>query len=140
MLSSASALCGSVVVWSSSSPLLSSHRRSEEVGDPSHLIVIKIILRFEFLHVAFCGIYEIGFLPLLFDNSEEIRWIGSLDGNFDEGGDDIYGVNNFFGATTWRIRFLDGYIEAGMVSLSWNKFLQIFFVLSWSDPTTVKVL
>ena len=30
----------------------------------------------------------------------------------------------FLGAGTWRIRFSDDVIEAGMVPLSWNNFLQ----------------
>jgi len=58
--------------------------------------------------------WDICFLLLLFGNGEEIGWIGSLHGGSDEGGG-IYGVGNFLGATTWRIRFPDGIIEVGIV-------------------------
>ena len=67
-------------------------------------------------------VWEICFL-LLSGNGEEIGWLGSLHGGSDEGGGGIYGVGNFLGATTWRIRFPDGVIEAGMVPSSWNNFL-----------------
>ena len=68
-------------------------------------------------------VWEICFL-LLSVNGEEIGWLGSLHGGSDEGGGGIYGVHNFLGAATWRIRFLDGVIEAGMVPSSWNNFLR----------------
>ena len=60
-------------------------------------------------------VWEICFLLLLSGNGEEIGRLESLYGGSDEGGGGIYGVNNFFGATTWRIRFPDGIIEAGIV-------------------------
>ena len=69
-------------------------------------------------------VWEICFLLLLSGNGEEIEWIGSLHSGSNEGGDGIYSVVNFFGATTWRIRFLDAVIEAGMVPPSWNNFLR----------------
>ena len=60
---------------------------------------------------------------LLSANGEEIGWLGSLHGGSDDGGGGIYGVSNLLGATTWKIRFPDGVIEAGMVPSSWNNFL-----------------
>ena len=68
-------------------------------------------------------VWEICFL-LLSGNGEEIGWLGSLHGGSDEGGGGIYNVGNLLGATTWRIRFPDGVIEAGMVPSSWNNFLR----------------
>lgn len=40
-------------------------------------------------------------------------------GDSDEGDGGNYGVSNFLGFMTWRIRFLDGSIEAWMMLLSW---------------------
>ena len=68
-------------------------------------------------------VWEICFL-LLSVNGEEIGWFGSLHGGSDEGGGGIYNVGNLLEATTWRIRFPDGVIEAGMVLSSWNNFLR----------------
>ena len=68
--------------------------------------------------------WEICFLLLLSGNGEEIGWLESLHGGSEEGGGGIYSVGNLLGATTWRIRFSDGVIEAGMVPSSWNNFLQ----------------
>ena len=80
-------------------------------------------------------VWEICFLLFLSGNGEEIEWIGSLHSGSDEGGGGIYSVNNFFGATTWRIRFPDAVIEAGMVPPSWNNFLRplLRFVAVRSD-------
>ena len=69
-------------------------------------------------------VWEICSLLLISGNGEEIRWLGSLNGGSDEGGGCIYSVGNLFGVTTWRIRFPDGVIEAGMVPSSWNNFLR----------------
>ena len=69
-------------------------------------------------------VWEICFLLLLSSNSEEIGWLQSLHGGSDDGGGGIYGVGNLLGATTWRIRFPDVVIEAGMVPSSWNNFLR----------------
>ena len=68
-------------------------------------------------------VWKICFLVLLSGNGEEIGWIGSLHGCSDEGGGGIYGVGNFLGATTWKIRFPDGIIEVRKVPSSWNNFL-----------------
>ena len=68
-------------------------------------------------------VWEICFLLLLSGNGEEIGWLESLHDGSDEGGGSIYNVGNLLGATTWRIRFPDGVIEAGMVPSSWNNFL-----------------
>jgi hypothetical protein len=69
------------------------------------------------------AVWEICFL-LLFGNGDEIGRLVSLHGGFDErGGDDIYGINNSFGVTTWIFRFPDGDTEEGMVPSSWNNFL-----------------
>ena len=57
-------------------------------------------------------------------NGEEIGWLQSLHGGSEEGGGGIYSVGNLLGATTWRIRFPDGVIKAGMVPSSWNNFLR----------------
>ena len=69
-------------------------------------------------------VWEICFLLLLSGNGEEIGWLESLHGGSEEGGGGIYSVGNLLGATTWRIRFPDGVIEAGMVPSSWNNFLR----------------
>ena len=69
-------------------------------------------------------VWEICFLLLLTGVGEEIGWIWSLHGGFDEGGDDFYGVDNFLRAATWRFRFPGGDIEAEMVPSSWNNFLR----------------
>ena len=45
-------------------------------------------------------VWEICFLLLLSGNVEEIVWLGSLHGGYDEGGGVIYNVSNFLGATT----------------------------------------
>ena len=84
---------------------------------------------------------EICFLLLLSGNGEEIGWLGSLHGGSDEGGGGIYGLGNFLGATTWRIRYSDGVIE----KRGWCRRRGIilssrFSVLSWLDLTTVKDL
>ena len=60
-------------------------------------------------------VWEICSPLLISGNGEEIRWLGSLNGGSDEGGGCIYSVGNLFGVTTWRIRFPDGIIEAGIV-------------------------
>ena len=69
-------------------------------------------------------VWEICFLLLLSGNGEEIGWLESLHGGSEEGGGGIYSVGNLLGATTWRIRFPDCVIEAGMVPSSWNNFLR----------------
>jgi hypothetical protein len=61
-------------------------------------------------------IWEINFL--LSGNDDEIGRFESLHGGFDEGGGGgIYGINNFLGVATWKIRFPNGDTETGMVSL-----------------------
>lgn len=57
-------------------------------------------------------------LLFLSDDSKEEGWICSLHSDSNEGDDgDNYGVKNFIGMTTWKIRFLDGDIEVGMMLL-----------------------
>lgn len=46
--------------------------------------------------------------------------------SYEDGGDN-YGVNNVLGMVTWRIRFPDGNIEAGIMFLLCNNFLLSFF-------------
>ena len=86
-------------------------------------------------------VWKICFLLLLSGNGEEIGWIGFLHGGSNKGGGGIYGVGNFFEATTWRIRFPDGVIETEMVCRRRGIiFSGRFSVLSWSEPITVKGL
>ena len=55
------------------------------------------------------------FLLLLSGAGEEVGWIRFLHGDSDEDEGDNYGVSNFLGMTTWRIRFPDGDIKAEMM-------------------------
>ncbi|CAL5076055.1 unnamed protein product [Urochloa decumbens] len=85
---------------------------------------VKIIGRLRHRNLVRFVVWESCFLLLLSGNGEEIGWFGFLHGGTNEGGDGIYGVDNFLGAKTWRFRFPDGDIEAGMVPSSWNNFLR----------------
>ena len=114
----------SSTVWSPSLPTSGLSLETGGSGDPS-LSIFSNRSSLGYVRVSPCRVSWYGrFVSSRSDNGEEIGWIGSLHGGSDEGGGSIYGVCNFLGATLWRIRFLDGVIEAGMVPSSWNNFLR----------------
>ena len=57
------------------------------------------------------GIY----LLLLPGDGEGVEWIWFLHGDSDEDEGENYGVGNFLGMMTWRLRFLNGDIKAEMM-------------------------
>jgi hypothetical protein len=63
----------------------------------------------------------------------------SLYGDFDEGYNGIYNVDNFLGIVTLGISFPDGDIEVEWCRHHGINFSH-FSILSWLDPTIVKDL
>jgi hypothetical protein len=63
-------------------------------------------------------------LLLLSCKGEDVGWIWFLHADFDEDEGDNYGVSNFLGMLTWRIRFSDGDVKAEIMLPSWNNFFR----------------
>jgi hypothetical protein len=63
-------------------------------------------------------------LRLLSGNSEGEGWNCLFHGDSVEDEGDNFGVNIYIDMTTWRLLFLDGDINAKMMSSPWNNFFR----------------
>ena len=89
------------------------------------------------LNFWYWGFVFLFFLP---GNGKEVGWIWFLHGDSNEVDGGIYGTSNFLDMRTWRFRFPDGDIEAGMMASLLNNFLRPLLHFVVADPATIKRL